>query len=159
MSDEPITLRGTFTDIANAIRARYVKGQMKPIEMPAKIAKAGYKLGVDIGLVIGDIDANGVLQPVSAENIEIHSNEALGIAQSALMNKFQSNAAITYVGFPMLQNVGESAFRETFKSCTNITDGVFPSLETIERYGMYGIFRSCTGLNNIDFESLASVGE
>ena len=107
MSDEPITLRGTFTDIANAIRARYVKGQMKPIEMPAKIAKAGYKLGVDIGLVIGDIDENGVLQLPSVENIEIYSNEALGIAQNALYSKFQNNTSITYVGFPLLQNVGQ----------------------------------------------------
>lgn len=60
------TLTGVFTDIADAIRAKGVSGQMKPTEMSTKVAQipsgGGSKYGVSLDGIIGDVNEQGVLQ-------------------------------------------------------------------------------------------------
>ena len=67
MSDK--TLREALTDIADAIRAKGVTGTMSALEMPTKIASipsgSGSKYGVTLDGLLGDVDANGVLQDPS----------------------------------------------------------------------------------------------
>lgn len=81
------TLRGTFHNIAEAIRARGISGTMTPIEMPTKITDCAKKLGVDINALIGDIDGDGVLQKPTGNN-EIVGNGIISIAENALNGKF-----------------------------------------------------------------------
>ena len=61
------TLTSVFSDIADAIRAKGVTGQMMPTEMPTKITSipsggGGSKYGVSLDGIIGDVDEEGILQ-------------------------------------------------------------------------------------------------
>lgn len=59
------TLTSVFSDIADAIRAKGVTGQMKPTEMSTKIENipsgSGTKYGVSVDSILGDVNANGAL--------------------------------------------------------------------------------------------------
>ena len=59
------TLRETFSNIADAIRAKGVTGTMTPLEMPSKIVDipsgGGTTYGATVEGLVGTIDANGKL--------------------------------------------------------------------------------------------------
>lgn len=80
------TMRQAIKDIADAIRAKGVSGTMSLQEMPRKVDTMRTKYGMTIGSWIGDVDANGVLQPPS-ELSEFNAPEIVSL-YNATFNTF-----------------------------------------------------------------------
>lgn len=99
------TLRDTFSDIADAIRAKGVTGTMTPLEMPEKVSEisvgGGSKYGVPIDGLLGDVDQNGQLG-FPSETFSFTSNDIRTVLQYALYHKFYNNAGITSLSLPNL---------------------------------------------------------
>jgi len=95
------TLRETFSDIADAIRAKGISGTMTPLEMSTKIASipsgGGTVYGMTVQNIIGDVDQNGALVPTSSFSFSSNDITAVG---NMLYYKFYDNTAITQFLLP-----------------------------------------------------------
>ena len=132
------TLRDTFSDIADAIRAKGVTGTMTPLEMPTKIGSisgGGSKYGVPIDGLLGDVDQNGQLGNPT-EPFSFESNDIRTVLQNALQYKFNSNSVITSLSLPNLTSVNQYGMDNICYGCSNLTSVNLPSLTTIGNYGM-----------------------
>lgn len=104
------TLTDVFSDIADAIRAKGLTGQMKPTEMSTKIADipsgGGSKYGVGVDAFIGDVDANGALQlPSASYSFSFSSPDIVSIGDNVLKDKFKGTG-IEQVDLPNLTTIG-----------------------------------------------------
>lgn len=134
------TLREALTDIADAIRAKGVTGTMSALEMPTKIASipsgGGSKYGVSGDSILGDVDANGVLQDPSTP-FTFSSNEIRKITgNSQYENLFYRNTAITAVSLPNLTEIGEHSLYYAFRYCTSLTSVDLSSLTIVGISGL-----------------------
>lgn len=100
------TLTQTFSDIADAIRAKGVTGTMTPLEMPTKIgsiAGGGSKYGLTMDNILGDVNQNGELQFPTGGTFS--STDIVSIPDYGLQYKFNMSG-ITSVSLPNLTTVG-----------------------------------------------------
>lgn len=112
------TLTDVFSDIADAVRAKGVTGQMTPLQMPSKIESipsgGGSKYGVVVDALIGDVDANGALQPPSASSpFSFSSSDIVSIGDNVLKEKFKGTG-ITQVDLPNLTSIGNGGLKYAF---------------------------------------------
>lgn len=112
------TLTGVFSDIADAVRAKGVTGQMTPLQMPAKITSipsgSGSKYGVGADAFLGDVDANGALQPPSSSySFSFSSSDIVSIGNNVLKEKFKGTG-ITQVDLPNLTTIGNGGLKNAF---------------------------------------------
>lgn len=126
------TLRGAIKDIADAIRAKGVSGTMSLNQMPAKIASiptgSQTKYGVDVDGMIGELDNNGVLQPVaSGSTFTFQSSDIEHIPDVVLLNKFYQNPRLVSVSLPNLTTCDENALNYAFYGCANLVSVSMPN--------------------------------
>lgn len=142
------------------------------------------KYGATINNLLGDVDANGVLQAPSGEATNLVFTGVKGIPISGFRYLFANNNSIGSVSFPDLENLdqsssmleafsssgsiisasfaklatisGQSSFENAFASCSNITTVNFPELVTVSGYNsMYNSLYSA-GITNISFPKLTT---
>ena len=179
-----MSIRQTFTDIANAIREKTGNtGLLYPSEMAQNILDIPQGGGEDYLPTFIEGTANFEDYASSIRNVT-------GIRNYA----FYSDNAIREVNFPKVKKIGEGAFRncynlttvsfpmcttvyaEAFAMCTQLRDAYFPvlsfmennifalcydlesvyapNLQTIEQMDFY----ICSKLSNIDFPKVSSIG-
>ena len=118
----------------------------------------GTKYGASIDSVLGDTNANGVLQYPTGGGALVFDNVE-DVADMALYYKFYNNNAITSVSFPDLTTISNSnAISHGFDNNTEITLVSFPKLETVSGNGcMAYCFYKNTKITSIDLSKLKTV--
>ena len=82
------TLTSVFSDIADAIRAKGVTGQMMPTEMPTKITSIPSGGSVDPRFTV---DEQGVIQKKTGVNVNWF-NEATSVQNDGLGNAYEGSS-------------------------------------------------------------------
>ena len=82
------TLTSVFSDIADAIRAKGVTGQMTPTEMPTKITSIPSGESGDPRFTV---DEQGVIQKTTGVNVNWF-NEATSISKDGLKQAYQGDS-------------------------------------------------------------------
>ena len=155
------TLRETFSDIADAIRAKGVTGTMTPLEMPTKIASipsgGGTVYGMTVQNIIGDVDQNGALVPTSSFSFSPNDIKTVG---NILYYKFQANTAITQFLLPKVTTLDTTnAMSYVCYGATNLTKVDLSGVTTINGSGaLQNAFRNCTSLVEVDMSGLTTMG-
>lgn len=80
------TLTDVFSDIADAVRAKGVTGQMTPLQMPAKITSIP---SGGSGDPLYEVDGQGVVHPTTGVNVNWF-NDATSIPKAGLKQAYQS---------------------------------------------------------------------
>lgn len=154
------TLRETFSDIADAIRAKGVTGTMTPTQMPSKIASipsgGGTVYGMTVQNIIGDLDQNGALVPTSSFSFSSNDITAVG---NILYNKFYNNTAITQLVLPSLTTLDTTnAMNSVCYNASNLTKVDLSGVTTINGSGaLQNAFRNCTSLVEVDMSGLTTL--
>ena len=167
------TLRQTFQNIADAIRAKGVTGKMTPEQMPTKISNipsggGSTKYNVGIDNVLGSVNASGVIQFPSTPCI-LESNDIIeipdasiayvqntGIYYGALIGKFNGNTGLTSIRLPNLTTVGNYALYGAFAGCTSLQAIDFTNLTTLGTASMGSTFYNCTSLTSASFPNVTN---
>lgn len=120
---------------------------------------ASSKYGATVDSFLGDVDANGVLQPVTAQTNLVFTGVEY-VPSYALYYRFYKNSGITSVSFPDLTSMNKAyAMGYTFSDCTNITSVDLSSLTRIENGTvLYYTFQNCTNLTSVNLSALTYVG-
>ena len=153
-------LGNAFKAVADAIRAKGVTGTMSPLEMPAKVASipsggSSIKYGVDLDGMIGDVDANGVLQ--TPDPSQFSSTEIRSISDYALQYKFRKRP-VTSVSLPNLTSIGNYGMQYAFYQDTALTTVDMSSVTRVEGRGLYSAFYGCYSLKTVYLSKLSSAG-
>lgn len=120
----------------------------------------GTKYGLSIDNIIGNVDANGVLQQPTENTDDIVFNGIVEIkAADTLAYKCYKNKALKNgVSFPDLTTIGTSGCQYMFSGCTGITSVDLSALTTLKGdYGCERMFSDCSGIVSVDFSSLTSI--
>lgn len=155
------TLRETFSDIADAIRAKGVSGTMTPTQMPSKIASipsgGGTVYGMTVQNIIGDLDQNGALVPTSPFSFSSNDIRTVG---DTLYYKFYHNTAITQLVLPSITTLDTTnGMNSICYESTNLTKVNLSGLTTISASGsLQNAFRKCTSLVEVDMSGLTTMG-
>lgn len=128
------TLTSVFSDIADAIRAKGVTGQMKPTEMSTKVA------AIPSG-VSGDprFDVNQTGHMVKKEFDITWFNDLTYIENYTFERAYQSSN-VTNIAFPELSGVAGYGMDNCFNGCSKLSSVSFPKLEKIGTFGMQYCF-------------------
>ena len=147
------TLRQTFSDIADAIRAKGVSGSFKPIDMASKI---------------GEIQAGGS-EPTNTRAVFAYDKQSTSIvvpntlvvdmlAVDDLTNCFYSCMSVTSISLP--EGFGRTAVNigACFYNCTSLTSLTLPDgfgqNATIMSYNKrIGCFQNCKALESLHLPS------
>ena len=145
------TLTDVFSDIADAIRAKGVTGQMKPTEMPTKVA------AIPQSAVAGDprfdVDANGQL---SKKNTDLNwFGDVKTIDDKALQDAYRNSNVVT-AEFPELEYVKFNGMSNAFQDSKQLKSVSFPKLTRIDTNGFTSCFRSCSNLSAVYMPNLSS---
>ena len=130
------TLIDVFSDIADAVRAKGVTGQMTPLQMPAKITSIPSGGGSAAKLFEADLELNftGV---TAIPNNPSRSDES---------GKFSYWKNIKSVSFPDLTSVGSYGCYNMFSYCTSLTAAPTLPHTTLAEECYSGIFFGCSSL-------------
>ena len=120
-------------------------------------SSSGEKYGANINTFIGDVNASGVLQPVT-EQSDIVFTGVTNVAEKGLTYRF-AGTNIKSISFPSLITIsGIYACFTMARDCTSLTSVSFPSLTTISgRYGCGNMLQNCTALTSVSFPSLTTI--
>jgi len=123
----------------------------------ANVNVVSRKYGASIDTFLGNVDANGVLQP-SVEMPDLLFTGVTDVASYGLYYRFVLSR-VKSVSFPNLTTIsGFYGCYYTFSGCSSLTSISFPSLTTISgSYGCYNMFSSCSSLTSISFPSLTTI--
>lgn len=153
----------------------------KPVGVSKVVVRqvAKTKYGISIDNLLGDVDANGVLQSSSAP-FEVKVVGVKVIGANAMQYKFHSLSNLTSADFSSVETIesyglyyamqGSGVVSVDFSnlkvvnnrglysafSGSAVETAIFSNLETISEYGCYEIFRN-TRLKTIDLHNLVSV--
>lgn len=153
--------------VANCYTAISNKGGTLPAtqnlaNMPTAIGSipsgGGTKYGANINCVIGDVDANGVLQaPTGSGNLVFTGVE--DISSYGLNYRFYKNTGITSVSFPDLVTLsGSNSCSHSFYGSTMITSVNLSSLETVTgSFAFSSAFQECKSIESIDLSNLKTI--
>lgn len=153
--------------VANAYTAVSNKGGTLPStqnlsNLPTAIssipAGGGSKYGATMDGMLGDVDANGVLQhPTTLTDVVFTGVE--DIADDVLSYKFYQSPAIRSISFPDLTSIsGILSCRYMAYSCINLTSVDLSSLVTISGRNVFQYaFYQNTNLTSVDLSSLTSI--
>ena len=144
----------------------------------------GGKYGANASTLLGDVDANGVLQQPTEQSDLVFTGvtDVVGYVLNGkfaktnvksvsfpnlttisgnygCQNAFNDDTALTSVSFPNLTTIsGGSGCRYMFQSCTALTSVSLPNLTTISgNYGCYGMLAYCTALTSVSFPNLTTI--
>lgn len=115
------------------------------------------KYGATAGSLLGDVDANGVLQ-MPSELTDLVFTGVKNIIAYGMYYKFYQNTGIRSVSFPDLTTLSNnSALYYCFRENSNLTTISFPELASITGSSVFGYaFYGCP-LTTITFPKLADV--
>ena len=139
------TLRETFSNIADAIRAKGISGTMTPLEMPSKIANipsgGGTTYGATVENLVGKVNDNGEYVPDATpfdfqmSDLE-YINNATGNSK-ALSYKFYYNQGIRSLSLPNLKSIDfTQALYYMCYGAENLVSVSMPKLETVNQQGV-----------------------
>ena len=123
------------------------------------------KYGASISAILGDVDANGVLQ-APTEKVDLVFSGVKDLGNKALSHKFYENTILKSISFPDLITIsGYYALNGAFYGgkVNNLTyDGLtsiyFPKLETVSSaYAMYDAFSFNNGITSIELPKLKTI--
>ena len=171
------TLRETFSDIADAIRAKGATGTMTPLEMSNKIENLPtgggdprYEVNQQGGLVkksfevdwfddVTSIPNNGLYNAYYGSNVTSASfPNVTSIGTSGLGYAFYGCSYLTSVDLSKVTSVGNYGMSYAFYDCSSLTSVDLSSLASSEVNGMSNAFRDCSSLTSADLSNLASLG-
>jgi len=152
--DKGVTPLGDITTYAEAIRQ--IRGDesesgVEPVEVT--------KYGCSIDNLLGNVDANGVLQMPSDTSGNIVFTGVEDIGNQALYYKYYGNSNLTHgVSFPDLEIISGSNGAYSAFSVTGISSASFPKLKTISgtngcRYLCY----LCSSLTSVSLPELTTI--
>ena len=145
------TLTDVFSDIADAIRAKGLTGQMKPTEMSTKIADIPSGGGGDPRY---EVDANGQLVKKEFDITWFNDLTVLNIN----MGHAYSSGGVRTINFPNLSSsVNPGKFTFTFESCTELSSASFPNLTTAYGETFNNTFPNCTNLVELSLPNLVDM--
>lgn len=129
------TLTDVFSDIADAIRAKGVTGQMKPTEMSTRVA------AIPQSAVAGDprFDVNQTGHMVKKEFDITWFNDLTYIEDYTFERAYQGSH-VTNIAFPELSGVGPYGMDNCFNGCSKLSSVSFPKLKRIGTFGMMYCF-------------------
>lgn len=121
-------------------------------------SSGGTKYGASIDNILGDVNANGVLQRPT-EECNLVFTGVKDVADSGLQYCLYHQDTIKTITFPDLTEVsGNQAFMSGFYNCTNLTSVSFPELTTLPKtFTFYNAFGNCTALTSISFPKLREI--
>lgn len=123
------------------------------------------KYGADINAILGDVDANGVLQ-APTEQVDLVFTGVEDLGEKALAYKFYKNTILKSISFPDLVTVsGNYALDNAFYGGDingTIYDGLtsisLPKLETVSGYlALSRTFQSNRGITSIELPKLKTI--
>lgn len=147
----------------------------------------GYRFGLSMDDLIGDVDENGVLQAPQEKELNVVFNLLERIAgdenNSAIrlctapnsiktvsfpdlveVSSYQSLSyalygctALTSVDLSSLTVIGHGGLNSTFENCVSLTSVDLSSLTEIGSLGLFWTFRDCVSLTSVSFPSLTSL--
>lgn len=123
----------------------------------ALLSDDGTKYGANISTLLGDVDANGVLQfPTEQSDLVFTGVEDIG--SNVLEYKF-SNSFIKSASFPDLTDIsGEEACSHMFDECENLATVLLPELTAVSgKYGCRYMFSKCINLTSLSFTNLDTI--
>lgn len=118
------------------------------------------KYGTSVNTFLGDVDANGQLQPpTSNQNATADFSGIYSIYNGALYYRFARNVAISAINFDDLEEISSNyACSYCFSQCSQITSISFPKLLQIAgSYCCQNMFNFCSGLVSISLPLLSSI--
>jgi len=167
-----MTIASEITRINNNIAAAYTACNNKGATMPVTQNSANLatcigsitggggsstKYGVSMDSILGDVDANGVLQQPSVSGSLVFTG-VQDIAVDAMYYRFYSNPTITSVSFPDLTTIsGSSGLSYAFSYCPTLASVNLSSLTTVS--GLNGLSQSFrnTALTSVNLSSLTTI--
>ena len=161
-------IQNAQTKVANAYTAISNKGGTLPAtqdlaNMPTAINSintGGSKYGCTIDNLLGNIDANGVLQVPADTSGDIVFTGVKDIVDYGLAEKYTWRTNLTHnVSFPDLESItGADACYYTFRGCSNIPSISLPKLKNINSvYACYYMFSLCSSLTTVSLPELTTV--
>lgn len=145
------TLTGVFSDIADAIRAKGVSGQMKPTEMSTKVA------AIPQSAVAGDprfeVDANGQL---SQKDADLNWFGDVKIINGSGLRYAYRNSNVVTAEFPELEYIKIDGMNYTFQDSTKLKYVSFPKLTRIDSNGCGVCFSGCNNLSAVYMPNLSN---
>lgn len=151
--------------VADAYTAISNKGGTLPAtqnlaNMPAAINSipsggSSEKYGANINTLLGDVDANGVLQPPT-EQSDLVFTGVKDVADYALYFKF-SRTKVKSASFSNLTTINSNGCSNMFNGCVALTSVSLPNLTTIGNAGCYYMFYNCTSLTSVSFSALTTI--
>ena len=151
------TLRQTFSNIADAIRAKGISGTMTPLEMPSKIADipsgGGTKYGLSMDNIFGDVDANGALQaPIAGD---FFSTEIRSVPDYAFNYKFYRSGILRSISLPNLTTAGEYSWQYGCRYASTLESVNFSGLKNLGvRNAFHYAFAGCPKLKTAIFSGI-----
>ena len=103
------------------------------------------KWGVGVDAVIGDVDANGVLQAPSG-SCELYSEDIREIPEDGWRGRMMGRSTVTSVILPNLTSIGNNGMRNCFFGNTALTRVELPNLTTLRDFALTNAFNSCDNL-------------
>ena len=124
------TLRETFSDIADAIRAKGATGTMTPLEMSSKIENLPVGSGGDPRY---EVNQQGGL--VNKSFVVDWFDDLTSIPDYGLQYAYYKSG-VTSVSFPNVTSVDTRGLDSAFYGCTSLTSIDLSSLTSIGGYGL-----------------------
>ena len=120
---------------------------MTPSEMVDKIKSIQImsKWGVGVDAVIGDVDANGVLQAPSG-SCALYSEDIREIPENGWRGRMMGRSTVTSIILPNLTSIGNNGMRNCFYGNTALTRVELPNLTTLGDFALTNAFYSCDNL-------------
>ena len=103
------------------------------------------KWGVGVDAVIGDVDANGVLQAPSG-SCALYSEDIREIPEDGWRGRMMGRSTVTSVILPNLTSIGNNGMRNCFFGNTALTRVELPNLTTLRDFALTNAFNSCDSL-------------
>lgn len=164
-----MTIASEVTRIKNNIASAYTVASGKGATLPATqnsdnlancistISISGTKYGALAGSLLGDVDANGVLQQPTIPTDLVFTG-VKDVVTYGMYYKFYGNTGITSVSFPDLETVStNSAMYNAFYGNTSLTSASFAKLTTISgTSGTQACFRD-SSLASVSLSELTTV--
>lgn len=151
----PVNVSAVTSSIDNNIQAGNIKKNVSILGVNGTYE--GGKYGCTVDTLIGEVDANNVLQYPAAESDLVFTGVE-DMANQSLMYKFYMTK-VKSVSFPNLTTLsGNYCMNFCFSGCDALTNISFPNLQTLSgNECMSYCFNGCNSLTSVSFPSLQTL--
>lgn len=166
IAEQLTSLANTKTAIKEAIQAKGVAvADTDPFSAyPTKIGQISggsapaTKYGVSIDNLLGDVDANGVLQ-FPTELFVFDGSGIKDFGYRTMFYKFYYNDSLTSASFPDLETISQNyTCSHAFESCTRLTNTGLQNLKTISgSNACVNMYNYCSLLTSTGLDNLESI--